>query len=232
MHRPAWVNTASIWSETNDGNIDFCLAPDAATLGWLANLASLELHPLLARSNKPDRPTAMVFDFDPGSPASALDCARVALEMRDLLEQFGLQSFVKTSGGKGMHLWVPLNSPVTFQQTKPFAHALALMLEKKDPRRVTSNMSKASRGGKVFIDWSQNDQHKTTAAVYSLRAREEPTVSTPVTWDELKFAIKTNNAAKMTFTTDKVLARVKKLGDLFAPVLEIKQKLPKLAAAK
>lgn len=229
-HRPEWIKTASIWSGTNEANIDFCVAKDAATLGWLANLASLELHPLLARADKPDRPTAMVFDFDPGPPAGVLDCVNAALKMRDVLEHFGLQVFPKTSGGKGIHLWVPLNTPVTFEQTKQFAHGIALLMERQNPKEITSNMSKAVRGGKVFIDWSQNDQHKTTASVYSLRAREEPTVSTPVTWDELKTAAKKKDASKLVFQTEDVLKRVKKLGDLFEPVLKVKQKLPKLTA--
>ena len=205
----------------------FLRRADGATLGWLANLASLEIHPLLARADKPDRPTAMVFDFDPGPPAGILDCVAAAMKMRELLEHFGLQSFPKTSGGKGIHLWAPLNTAVTFAQTKQFAHGVALLSERQNPTEITSNMSKAARGGKVFIDWSQNDSHKTTAVVYSLRARETPTVSTPVTWDEMKLAAKKKDAARLTFDPPKVLARVKKLGDLFEPVLKLKQKLPK-----
>ena len=227
-HRPQWIKTAAIWSEGNNENINFCVAGDAATLGWMANLASLELHPLLARGDKPDRPTAMVFDFDPGPPAGVLDCVNAALKMYEVLEHFGLQSFPKTSGGKGIHLWVPLNTPVTFEQTKQFAHGIALLMERQNPKEITSNMSKAVRKGKVFIDWSQNDSHKTTASVYSLRAREEPTVSTPVTWDELKAAAKKKDDSRLVFRTDEVLKRVKKLGDLFEPVLKVKQKLPKL----
>ena len=226
-HRPDWIKTASIWSGTNNENIDFCVASDGATLGWLANLASLEIHPLLARADKPDRPTAMVFDFDPGPPAGILDCVAAAMKMRELLEHLGLQSFPKTSGGKGIHLWVPLNTAVTFAQTKQFAHGVALLLERQNPTEITSNMSKAARGGKVFIDWSQNDSHKTTAVVYSLRARETPTVSTPVTWEEMKVAAKKKDAASLTFDPPKVLSRVKKMGDLFVPVLKLKQKLPK-----
>ncbi|HET6249647.1 MAG TPA: non-homologous end-joining DNA ligase [Tepidisphaeraceae bacterium] len=228
-HRPDWIKTAAIWSEGNNENIDFCVAGDAATLGWLANLASLELHPLLARGDKPDRPTAMVFDFDPGPPAGALDCVNAALKMREVLDHLGLQNFPKTSGGKGIHLWVPLNTPVTFDQTKQFAHGIALLMERQNPKEITSNMSKALRKGKVFIDWSQNDSHKTTASVYSLRAREEPTVSTPVTWEEMQAAAKKKDASKLVFRTDEVLKRVKKLGDLFEPVLKLKQKLPKLS---
>jgi len=226
-HKPDWVKTASVWSDTNDANIDYCVAYDAATLAWIANLASLEIHPLLAKAAQPDRPMAMVFDFDPGPPAGLLDCVRIALKMHDLLDHFGLQSFPKTSGGKGIHLWVPLNSAVTFEQTKQFSHAIALLMERQNQAEVTSNMRKDLRKGKIFIDWSQNDQHKTTACAYSLRAREEPTVSTPVSWAEMKSAEKKQDATRLIFTADKVLARVKRNGDLFEPVLKLKQRLPK-----
>jgi bifunctional non-homologous end joining protein LigD len=228
-HKPEWVKTAAIWSGTNEENIDYCTATDAASLAWMANLASLELHAMLARGDKPDRPTAMVLDFDPGPPAGMLDCVNAALKMHEVLEHLGLQVFPKTSGGKGIHLWVPLNTPITFDQTKQFAHGIALLMERQHAKEITANMSKAVRKGKVFIDWSQNDSHKTTAAVYSLRAREEPTVSTPVTWEELKAAAKKKDASKLAFRTDDVLKRVKKLGDLFEGVLKVKQKLPKLA---
>ncbi|HWE01958.1 MAG TPA: non-homologous end-joining DNA ligase [Tepidisphaeraceae bacterium] len=230
VHRPDWVKTASVWSDTNNENIDFCVAADAATLAWMANLASLEIHPLLSRADKPDRPTAMVFDFDPGPPAGALDCVQAALKMHEILDHLGLQSFAKTSGGKGIHLWIPLNTPVTFAQTKQFSHGVALLMERQSPAEITSNMSKSARGGKVFIDWSQNDSHKTTAAVYSLRARETPSVSTPISWDEMRLAAKKKDPARLVFTPAQALARVKKLGDLFEPVLKLKQKLPKFDA--
>lgn len=227
-HRPDFVQTAAVWSESNKEQISFCLASDATSLAWMANLASLELHPLLSTVPQLDRPTAMVFDFDPGAPAGLLDCARMALRMREVLEHFGLECFPKTSGGKGIHLWTPLNTPVTFEQTKQFSHGVALLMEDQTPDLVTSNMKKDLRGGKVFIDWSQNDSHKTTACAYSLRARQRPTVSTPVTWDEVKKAVSKQDESKLIFETDDVLRRVKKKGDLFEPVLTLKQKLPKL----
>ena len=224
-HKPDWVKTASIYSRHNEDNINYCLAPDRSTLAWLANLACLELHPLLAKSDKPDVPTTMVFDLDPGPPASILDCIRIALKMRDSLKHLGLESFPKTSGGKGLHFWVPLNTPVSFDQTKAFAHTFAMFFERQDPEHVTSVMRKDLRVGKVLIDWSQNDSHKTTVAAYSLRAQPQPTVSTPVTWKELESALKRDDGTKLRFTADQVLKRVEKLGDLFEPVLKLKQKL-------
>ncbi len=226
-HRPAWVTTGKVWSEGNNDYISYCVVNDAATIVWLANLACLEMHTLLSRLPKVEVPTSMVFDLDPGPPADILDSIRVGLMMRDMLSRVGLQSFAKTSGSKGLHLWVPLNTTVTFDQTKHFAHAIALLMEREHPKEVLSMMSKAQRKGKVFIDWSQNDDHKTTACVYTLRAKPQPTVSTPVTWDELESALKKRDPARVSFTADQTLKRVDKLGDLFAPVLKLKQKLPR-----
>jgi len=226
-HRPDWVSTGDVWSKENNDYINFCLVQDAATLVWLANLACLEMHTLLSRMPKVDVPTAMVFDLDPGPPADILNAIRVGMWMREALDHFGLKSFAKTSGSKGLHLWVPLNTPVTFDQTKEFAHAVALLAEREHPKDAVSNMSKAQRPGKVFIDWSQNDDHKTTASVYTLRAKAQPTVSTPVSWDELEAALKKKDAARVSFTADQVLKRIEKHGDLFEPVLKLKQKFPK-----
>jgi bifunctional non-homologous end joining protein LigD len=226
-HRPDWVSTAKVWSEGNDDYLNYCLVEDRATLVWLANLACLELHTLLGKMPNVHTPTAMVFDLDPGPPANILDAIRVGQYMRDTLERLGLKSFAKTSGSKGIHLWVPLNTPVTFDRTKEFAHTITRILEREHPKEVLSSMKKELRAGKVFIDWSQNDEHKTTACAYTLRARSEPTVSTPVTWEELEAALKKRDPAKITFKTDDVLARVEKSGDLFAPVLKLKQRLPK-----
>jgi bifunctional non-homologous end joining protein LigD len=212
--------------KTTNRQIDFCVANDAATLAWIANLASLELHTLLSKSPDLDRPTFMVFDHDPGPGADLLDCIRVAKRFRDLLARLGLQSFAKTSGGKGLHLYVPLNTPVTFDDTKLFSRTVAQILEKQDPKHITTNMSKAVRDNKVFVDWSQNDRHKTTACAYTLRARPRPTVSTPVTWDELDRALRRGDPSALHFEAPDVLRRVKKLGDLFAPVLRLRQKLP------
>ena len=226
IHRPKWVATGKVWSEGNNDYINYCLVEDRATLAWLANIACLEMHTLLGEMPDVNTPTSMVFDLDPGPPADILDSIRVGLRMRDMLAKLGLQSFSKTSGSKGLHLWVPLNTPVSFDQTKQFAHAVALMLERENPREVVSVMKKDLRKGKVFVDWSQNDEHKTTACVYTLRARPEPTVSCPVTWDELERALAKRTPGRLKFCTDDVLKRVDKLGDLFAPILKLKQRLP------
>lgn len=227
-HRPDWVQTAPIWSESNHRTINFILANDLATLVWIANLASIELHPSLALAAQIETPTMIVFDLDPGPPANIVECAQVALWVREIFDHFGLQSFPKTSGSKGLQIYVPLNTPTSYEQTKSLAHALARLLEQEHPHLVVSDMKKAVRTHKVFVDWSQNDQHKTTIAVYSMRARENPTVSTPVTWDEVENALRKKDAQRLVFETRDVLARVEKMGDLFAPVLKLKQKLPQL----
>ena len=226
-HRPPWIDTANVPTANRAGGINFCLANDAATLAWVANLASLELHTSLARAPRVERPTMMVFDFDPGPDMDILDCGRIAVRMRDRLANLGLRSFAKTSGSKGLHFYVPLNTPCTFDDTKAFSHAMAMLLEREDPGHVTSVMRKDLRVGKVFIDWSQNDEHKTTVCPYSLRARAHPTVSTPVTWDEVEKAMEAGEPDRLRFEAADVVARVEKLGDLFEPVLTLKQKLPK-----
>jgi bifunctional non-homologous end joining protein LigD len=226
-HRPKWVKTAKVWSEGNNHMMDYCLAQDLPTLVWAANLADLELHTSLSRKNSIKRPTMMVFDLDPGAPADIVQCCQVGLWLRDLLAGMKLKSFAKTSGSKGLQVYVPLNTAVTYDRTKDLSRALAQHLEHRHADLVTSNMSKAVRKGKVFVDWSQNDEHKTTICVYSLRAREEPTVSTPVTWDEVENCLKKKKADLLRFRSDKVLIRVDKLGDVFEPVEKLKQKLPK-----
>jgi bifunctional non-homologous end joining protein LigD len=231
MHKPDWVKTAPIWSGRNRRTIHYILADDLATLVWLANLAALELHPSLALAEDITRPTEMVFDLDPGPPANIVECCQVGLWLREIFEHFGLQSFPKTSGSKGLQIYVPLNTPTTYEATKLFAHALAQLLEHDHPDLVLSEMSKQARTGKVFVDWSQNDEHKTTVAVYSLRARERPTVSTPVKWDEVERALKKKDAESLVFEAGRVVARFEKMGDLFEPLLELKQKLPDLKAA-
>ena len=227
-HRPDWVKTAPVYSRHNRRTLDFILVNDLPTLVWLANLASLELHPSLALADDLTRPTMMVFDLDPGPPANVVQCAQVGLWLRELFEQFGLKSFPKTSGSKGLQIYVPLNTPVTYDATKAFAHAVARLLAESHPEQVVSEMKKEIRGGKVFIDWSQNDEHKTTVSIYSLRARERPTVSTPVTWAEVEEAWKKKKAEKLVFEAGQTLKRCEKLGDLSAPLLTLKQKLPKL----
>jgi len=231
MHKPPWVKTLPVWSEGGRRTVHYILADDLPTLVWLANLAALELHPSLALGRDITCPTSMVFDLDPGPPANIVQCCQVALWLRKIFEHWGLQSFPKTSGSKGLQLYVPLNTPTSFDATKLFSHALAQLLEQEHPKDVLSDMKKALRTGKVFVDWSQNDEHKTTVAVYSLRARERPTASTPVTWDEVERALKKKDASLLVFESSQVVARFEKLGDLFEPVLELKQKLPDLKAA-
>jgi bifunctional non-homologous end joining protein LigD len=225
-HRPEWVTTASVYSETHGGEIDYCVVEDLPTLVWLANLADIEMHTSLSRCEEMERPASLVFDLDPGAPADVLDCAQVAVWLRGMFEQLGLSCYPKTSGSKGMQLYVPLNSDVTYEQTKPFAKAVAETLERKFGDRVVSRMSKAKRPGKVLIDWSQNDCHKTTVCVYSLRAKERPTVSTPLEWDEVEAALGAGEAEALAFDHAAVLERVAAKGDLFAPLLSEEQQLP------
>jgi bifunctional non-homologous end joining protein LigD len=225
-HRPAWVETAPIWSGRNEGEIDYCVCNHRATLIWMAQLAALELHPSLSLAEEIERPTVLAFDLDPGAPAAILDCCRVGLRLRELFSGVGLESFPKTSGSKGLQVYVPLNSEVTYDETKPFARAVAQALERNDPDLVVSRMAKNLRKGKVLVDWSQNDEHKTTVAVYSLRARERPTVSTPLGWDEVERALSDEDPGSLTFEADQVLERVAERGDLFSPVLELTQELP------
>jgi bifunctional non-homologous end joining protein LigD len=222
------VKTAPIWSEGNRRTVHYILADDLPTLVWLANLAAIELHPSLALAKDITCPTMMVFDLDPGPPANIVQCCQVGLWLREIFEHFGLQSFPKTSGSKGLQIYVPLNTPTKYESTKTFAHALAQLLEHDHRDMVVSDMKKQIRTGKVFVDWSQNDEHKTTIAVYSLRARERPTVSAPVTWEEVERAHKKKDANLLVFEAKLTVSRVEKLGDLFSPVLELRQRLPDL----
>ena len=228
-HRPDWVKTAPIWSEGNQRDVNYILANDLATLVWVANLASIELHPSLSLATDIQCPRSLVFDLDPGPPANIVQCCQVAVWLRAIFDHFKLQSFPKTSGSKGMQIYVPLNTKTSYDETKPFAHALARLLEDQHRELVVSEMKKAIRTNKIFVDWSQNDEHKTTVSVYSLRARERPTVSTPITWDEVEHTLKKKNAGLLVFESRQTLDRVEKMGDLFAPLLTLKQKLPKLA---
>jgi len=209
--------------------VNYILADDLSTVVWMANLAAIELHPSLSLAKKIESPTMMVFDLDPGPPANIVQCAQVGMWLRAIFDHFGLQSFPKTSGSKGLQIYVPLNTPTSYDVTKTFAHALARLLEDQHRDLVVSDMKKELRKGKVLVDWSQNDQHKTTIAVYSLRARENPTVSTPVKWDEVEHMLKKKDASLLVFEAGEVLKRVEKMGDLFEPALRLKQKLPKSA---
>jgi bifunctional non-homologous end joining protein LigD len=228
-HRPKWVKTTNVRAGPNAGNIDFCVCDGRPTLIWMAQLAAIELHPSLSLGRAPTRPTVLAFDLDPGPPADIVDCCRVGLRLREMFGHFGVQSFPKTSGSKGMQVYVPLNSKkVSYDTTKPFAKAIAQLLEKQTPDQVVSKMKKVERGGKVFVDWSQNHRSKTTIAVYSLRARERPTASTPLTWDEVEATADSGDGSALVFEADAVLDRIERHGDLFAPVLELEQELPDL----
>ncbi|SPE54306.1 DNA polymerase LigD, polymerase domain protein [Verrucomicrobia bacterium] len=226
-YRPAWVQTATMCSEKHGTEIHFCLANDLPSIVWAANLGDLELHTFLAKAPNLDEPTMMVFDLDPGAPANLLHCGQVGLWLKDLLDGLGLKGFAKTSGSKGLQVYVPLNTPVTYDLTKQFARAMAERLEREHPQSVVSKMAKALRTGKVLVDWSQNDRHKTTVCAYSLRAKDRPTVSTPVEWAEVQAALRSKSAGELEFLSDDVLERVANRGDLFEPVLKLKQKLPR-----
>jgi bifunctional non-homologous end joining protein LigD len=221
-HRPDWVATETI------SGVNYTLAQDRATLVWLANLADIELHTSLSLAGRPERPTMLVFDLDPGAPATIVECCQVALVLRGLFEQLGLQALAKTSGSKGMQVYVPLNTDTDYSQTKSFARRIAELLEQRMPELVVSRMTKRLRPGKVLVDWSQNDVHKTTVNVYSVRARERPTVSTPVAWDEVGQCLDDGDGALLVFDTEQVLRRLDESGDLFAPLLSLRQELPRV----
>ncbi len=221
-HRPGWIEV-SIGPGDRNGEVAYCRLEEPAALVWAANLAALELHTPMALAADLESPTMVVFDLDPGPRTDIADCARVALELREVVGSLGLELFAKTSGSKGMQVYLPLNTPHTHQHAADFALAAAQVLERRDPRRITTVMAKAERTGRVFIDWSQNSRHKTTICAYSLRARPTPTVSTPVNWDEVADAA---GGMPLSFTASEVVGRVEALGDLFAPTLSLLQTLP------
>ncbi len=227
-HRPAWVKTAEIPQEDGE-RMTVCLVNDLDTLMWTENLASLELHVPQARAGSPEMADSMVFDLDPGDPAGILECARVALILRELLSRIGLASYIKTSGKKGLHVYVPLNRKgTTFEDTKTFSKAVAEIMQKHHPVLVTAKMAKENRSGKVFINWSQNDASKTMICVYSLRAREKPYVSFPLEWKELESLAKRGDPEKLQVVHSEAVRRAEKKGDLFREVLVKEQKLPHL----
>ncbi|MGE5407665.1 MAG: non-homologous end-joining DNA ligase [Syntrophothermus sp.] len=230
-HRPSWVKTTSVRAGPRSGKIDFCVCDGRPTLVWMAQLAAIELHPSLSLGRAPDRPTVLAFDLDPGPPAGIVDCCRVALRLRELFAHFGVECLPKTSGSKGMQVYVPLNTRTSYEVTKPFAKAIAQLLEKQTPDKVVSKMKKVERENRVFVDWSQNHPTKTTIAVYSLRARERPTASTPLRWEEVEAAADSGDGRPLVFEAGAVLERVAEHGDLFAPVLELEQELPEMSAA-
>jgi bifunctional non-homologous end joining protein LigD len=217
------------WMATNDMDDNrFCRLDSVAALTWTANLAALELHTSMARCTDHRTPTMVVFDLDPGAPAALLDCLEVGLWIRHVLTDLGLESLVKTSGSKGLQLYVPLNTPCTHEEASAFAKRMAQRLEREHPDRVVSSQKKELRVGKVLVDWSQNSRTKTTVCVYSLRARERPTVSTPVSWDDVEAAFDAGDASSLVFEADEVLERIDEVGDLFAPTLTLAQTLPPL----
>jgi bifunctional non-homologous end joining protein LigD len=227
-HRPAWVKTAEIPQDDGERMI-VCLVNDLETLLWVENLASLELHVPLARAGSPQTPDSMVFDLDPGDETSILDCARVALILRDLLSQMGLASYVKTSGQKGLHVLVPLNrKETTFEDTKTFSRAVAVIMQKHYADQVTAKMAKQERKARVFINWSQNDASKTMVCVYSLRARKKPFVSFPLEWGELENLARLGDAERLQVVHSEAVSRAEKKGDLFEEMLVKEQKLPHL----
>lgn len=227
-HRPEWTETAEIGEEGGE-RMTVCLVNDPATLIWVANLASLELHVPLGRAAFPETADAMVFDLDPGAGADVLDCARVALILREILARLGLVGWVKTSGLKGLHVFVPLNrAETTFEETKTFSRTVAMIMQKNYPDLVTAKMAKDARQGRVFINWSQNDASKTMVCVYSLRAREKPLVSCPLAWEELEALARQKDPEGFRIGPAEAVRRVGTMGDLFREVIERQQKLPHL----
>jgi bifunctional non-homologous end joining protein LigD len=224
-HRPKWIKTTKV-VKSEGGEINYCVINDLPSLVWAANLADLELHTFLHRAPALRRPTALAFDLDPGPPADIVLCGKVGLWLKGVFDALKMESFAKTSGSKGLQVYIPINSAVTYEKTKAFSHAIAELLESQSPEIVVSKMQKSLRSGKVLVDWSQNDDHKTTVNVYSLRAKDYPTVSTPVTWEEVEATVRKRKATSLSFDAKEVLKRVQKMGDLFGPVLSLKQKLP------
>jgi bifunctional non-homologous end joining protein LigD len=219
-HRPEWMESVRM------GDVDYCTINEGASLVWSANMAAIEIHPSLACAPDLEVPTSVVFDLDPGAPADVVTCAEVAVLLREYLDRLGLSAWPKTSGSKGLQLYVPLNGGASYEQTKPFALAIAQLLEKEHADLVVSDMDKSKRKGKILIDWSQNTASKTTVAVYSVRALDQPSVSTPVTWEELGDTVSSRDAESLRFAPADVLDRIDKRGDLHAPVLEVTQELP------
>src|SRR5215211_1470250 len=226
-YKPDWVETFAVPRTEGAGEINYVLCNDRATLIWATNLADIEKHVLLARAPDLHQPTSIVFDLDPGEPAGMIECGEIALHLKKLFETWGLETFVKVSGSKGLHLSVPLNCDVTYEVTQPFAKTVAELVAHEMPKRVVSEMSKSIRGGKVFIDWSQNSDFKTTVCVYSLRAKSaQPFVSMPISWAELARAVKRKDEKRLVFTAEAAIKRIKKEGDLFASVLTLQQQVP------
>jgi bifunctional non-homologous end joining protein LigD len=225
--KPEWIKTARVYSNRHEGDIFYCMVNDLASLMWVANLADLELHTSLSKFKNMSNPTMMMFDLDPGAGMTILDCCRVALLLKKLLRKVNLESFAKTSGSKGLQVCVPLNTKTSYEETKSFSRAVAELMSREHPDLVIAQMAKVLRERKVFIDWSQNDEYKTTVCVYSLRAMETPTVSAPLQWSEVQRGLRSGDPGSLVFDPDKILSRAKKYGDLFGPLETMKQVLPK-----
>jgi len=224
--RPEWIRTVPIYGYGRGEYLHFILCDDLPTLVFLANLAAIELHPSLSHARALERPSMVVFDLDPGPPADLVTCCKAALVLREEFRKAGLEAIAKTSGNKGMQLYVPLNTPTTYEDTKGWSRAIAEDLEARYPDLFVSQMKKSVRDGKILIDWSQNDFNKTTISIYSLRARARPTVSTPIRWEEIEQCERSGDKAPLIFEAPQVLERVERLGDLFAPALVLEQGLP------
>jgi len=225
--RPDWLPTAPMWSDRKGEEIHFCRIEDTAALMWSVNRGNLEMHPLLSVAPDFDTPTTLAFDLDPGEPAGLLDAAEIALLLRDMLAGVGLRSWPKSSGSRGVQVYAPLNSPASFEAAKGFARSVAEVMASRMADRVVAKMDKRLRSGKVLVDWSQNDRHKSTVAAYSLRAKlHRPTVSIPVTWQELEQAVDRGDETELLVSPELALERVREHGDLFAPVLACVQQLP------
>ena len=224
-HRPEWLPTAPVWSREKRGNIDYCVVNELAALLWAVNIGSIELHTSLHLRTDLHRPTVIAFDLDPGEGAGLLDCCEVALRLRELFARLGLQSFPKTSGSKGIQVYVPFNTETTYEFTKPASRRIVELLEEQTPGAVDSRMAKSARAGRVLVDWSQNTEHKSMVCVYSVRAKERPTVSTPLAWSEVQDALDAGDPGRLVFEMAAVLDRVAQHGDLFAPVLSLRQEL-------
>jgi bifunctional non-homologous end joining protein LigD len=225
-HRPAWIGTAKVWSGGNNRWMYYCLVQDLPSLVWVAQLGTIELHTSLSLARKLPQPRMLVFDLDPGPPATIVECCEVAQWLRAWFRERDMESFCKTSGSKGLQMYVPLNTPVDYEQTKLISRGLGQLFEREQPDRVVYMQRKTLREGRVLIDWSQNDEYKTTVSVYSLRARARPTVSTPVSWEEVERCFEARDPELLVFDAGQVLERVQRHGDLFEPLLNLKQKLP------
>jgi bifunctional non-homologous end joining protein LigD len=224
-HRPDWLPTAPVWSRDKRAYIDYCVVNELAALLWAVNLGSIELHTSLHLRHDLQRPTVLAFDLDPGEGTGLLECCEVALRLRELFASLELRSFVKSSGSKGLQVYVPLNGEVSYAETKPVSCAVAELLEADRPDAVVSSMARKLRAGRVLVDWSQNTEHKSMVCAYSVRAKRRPTVSTPLTWREVEEALDEADPHLLVFEMVDVLGRVERHGDLFEGVLTTRQRL-------